>query len=153
KELCEERDATGALRLRCGNIAVHLFRCDFLERMVNDKNSLPIHRSSKAVPHLNDTGEAVQPDKPNAYKFEKFIFDILPKANRPLAMEVIREDEFTPLKNKEGAFSAEHVRKALRQLHSKWLKLAGWTNESELPVEIPASVALDGAEFVERFGR
>jgi len=35
----------------------------------------------------------VNPDKPNAYKFEKFIFDVLPDADRALNLEFKREDE------------------------------------------------------------
>lgn len=150
--IAQQRDSTGALRLRCGNIAVHVFQTEFLERMAKQKNSLPYHRSSKSVPHVNDQGQPVEPKDQNAFKFERFIFDILPLANRPLAMEVIREREFTPLKNAEGAFSPEYVRSAMRKLHTTWLRQAGWTNETELPVEIPADVALDEADFRKRCG-
>ena len=144
-ELAAERDAGGKLRLRCGNIAVHVFRTDFLEHMAAENENLPYHRSSKSVSYINDSGDQIHPTESNAFKFEKFIFDILPKAERPLAMEVIREDEFMPLKNREGSFSAEHVRQTMRRLHTSWLKRAGWTNEEELSVEIPAQVALDEA--------
>lgn len=150
KDLAEERDATGALKLRCGNIAVHVFRRDFLERMANEENGLPFHRSSKKVSYIDESGELVHPAENNAFKFERFIFDILPRAERPLAMEVIREDEFTPLKNAEGQFSPEDVQRAMRRLHTSWLNAVGWTTEQELPIEIPASAALDREDFVAR---
>jgi UDP-N-acetylglucosamine/UDP-N-acetylgalactosamine diphosphorylase len=153
REMAEEREATGALRLRSGNTAVHVFRCDFLERMAGEKDSLPYHRSSKAVSYVDDSGTVIHPTQTNAYKFEKFIFDILPKAQNPLAMEVVREHEFMPLKNRDGAFSADYVREAMRRLHTGWLKQAGWTSESDLPLEIPACVALDADEFVDRAGK
>ena len=150
-ELAEQCDSSGKLRLRCGNIAVHVFRCDFLERMSKEKDSLPYHRSSKAVSFVDESGDLIHPKQNNAFKFERFIFDILPRAERPLAMEVIREREFMPLKNREGAFSPDHVRQSMRRLHTSWLKQAGWTTEDELSIEIPASVALDGADFQNRF--
>lgn len=149
-ELAAERDVSGKLRLRCGNIAVHLFRRAFLERMAAEDDKLPYHRSSKSVPYVDDSGELIHPTENNAFKFEKFIFDILPQAERPLAMEVIREQEFVPLKNREGLFSPEHVRQTMRRLHTSWLKQAGWTIADELPIEVPPSVALDAAEFLAR---
>ncbi len=152
-DLAAQRDPTGELRLRCGNIAVHLFRSDFLKRMAEDEESLPYHRSSKSVPYVDDLGELVQPAENNAFKFERFIFDILPQAERPLAMEVVREQEFMPLKNREGLFSPDHVRQAMCQLHTSWLKQAGWTTADELPIEIPAAAALDAADFLARHHR
>jgi len=151
EELAAQRDSAGKLRLRCGNIAVHLFGTEFLERITKENDGLPFHRSSKSVPHVNESGEAVHPKETNAYKFERFIFDILPFAKNPVAMEVIREHEFVPLKNRDGEFSPDHVRSAMRRLHTGWLKQAGMTNEDELPVEIAASIALDQAEFQARF--
>lgn len=151
EDLAAQRDSSGKLRLRCGNIAVHLFGTEFLERIATENDGLPFHRSSKAVPHINESGELVHPKETNAFKFERFIFDVLPFAKNPVAMEVIREHEFVPLKNREGEFSPDHVRSALRRLHTGWLKQAGMTNEEELPVEIAASIALDQAEFLKHF--
>lgn len=149
-ELAKERDSSGLLKLRCGNIAVHLFDTRFLERMANDRQNLPYHRSSKKVSYVDESGQLRHPNENNAYKFERFIFDILPRAERPLAMEVIREQEFMPLKNAEGQFSAEYVKKGLCRLHTGWLKRVGWTNEEELPIEIPPSAGLDEEDFASR---
>lgn len=149
-EVANQRATTGDLKLRCGNIAVHVFRREFLEKMSNDRQSLPYHRSSKKVSHIDDAGEVVNPRENNAFKFERFIFDILPQAERSLAMEVVREREFMPLKNAEGQFSPEHVQSAMRQLHTSWLKKAGWTNETELPIEIPSSAGLSEEDFIAR---
>ena len=35
-------------------------------------------------------GKRIKPEKPNAYKFERFVFDALPLAERTLAMETTR---------------------------------------------------------------
>ncbi len=150
-DLAAQRDASGQLKLRCGNIAVHLFNVDFLERMA--EQDLPFHRSSKSVAFVNDSGEVVQSTENNAFKFEKFIFDILPHAQRPVAMEVVREHEFVPLKNSHGDHSPDHVRQSLMRLHTRWMQQAGWTTEESLPVEIPASVALDETDFIAHCGQ
>ena len=149
-EVAEQRDPTGQLKLRCGNIAVHLFNTDFLDRMA--RLSLPYHRSSKSVAFVDEMGQLVQPTENNAFKFEKFIFDILQHAERPLAMEVVRKHEFVPLKNSQGTFSPDHVRQAMRRMHTHWMQRAGWTTEEELPIEIPPSVALDEDDFASNFG-
>ena len=48
----------------------------------------------KAVPHINEAGELVEPDRPNAGKFERFIFDALPLASNALIVEGNRDREF-----------------------------------------------------------
>ena len=146
--IAQQTDESGKLRLRCGNIAVHLFNARFLQRVARENGGLPFHRSSKPVPYVDEAGELAQPTTSNAFKFEKFIFDILPAAERALAMEIVRDDEFVPLKNREGQFSPDHVRSAMRQLHTRWLRNAGWTTEQELPVEIPPAAALCEADFL-----
>jgi UDP-N-acetylglucosamine/UDP-N-acetylgalactosamine diphosphorylase len=40
-------------------------------------------------------------------KFEMFIFDVIPRAERSLFYETLREMEFSPLKNKSGVDSIE----------------------------------------------
>ncbi len=146
--IAQQTDQSGKLRLRCGNIAVHLFNATFLQRVARENGGLPYHRSSKPVPYVDESGTLAQPTSSNAFKFEKFIFDILPATERALAMEIVRDDEFVPLKNREGQFSPDHVRSAMRQLHTRWLRNAGWTTEQELPVEIPPAAALCEADFL-----
>ena len=53
---------------------IHVFNRALLENLSEGKNALPFHLAHKAVPHLNEKGERVAPVKPNAIKFEKFIF-------------------------------------------------------------------------------
>ena len=89
-----------------------------------------------------------RPFENNAFKFERSIFDIMPHARHPLAMEVVREREFMPLKNREGSFSPVEVRKGMRRLHTSWIKMAGRTDEDDQNIEIPAHIALDSDEFV-----
>jgi UDP-N-acetylglucosamine pyrophosphorylase len=62
------------------------------------------------VPFLDEAGQLVEPTEPNAYKFERFIFDLFPLAERVEVHEVLREREFAPVKNAQGADSPDTAR-------------------------------------------
>jgi len=47
--------------------------------MSDTTDSLPFHRAHKKVAFIDADGKRVEPDDNNAIKFEKFIFDPLPK--------------------------------------------------------------------------
>ena len=104
KELAEARDASGLLRYRAGSPAIHLFSVAFLQRVTRTAaGSLPYHTARKAVAHHDpQTGQAVPaPKEPNAVKFERFIFDALPHAERWLAQAGVNTNghpvEISPL--------------------------------------------------------
>ena len=95
-EKASERDNDGQLSYGSGSIALHLFSIEFLQRIAED---LPWHKANKKVPFVDlHTGEIINPDTPNAYKFEKFVFDVLRFAKKPLVVETKREEEFAPIK-------------------------------------------------------
>lgn len=124
-ETAAEREPDGTLRFRAGNPAIHIFSVEFLRR-VTGKGGLAYHVARKKVPHLDPaTGAAVTPATENALKFELFVFDALPLADRWLVMETGRAEEFAPLKNATGADSPDAVRAALARLHADWLAAAG----------------------------
>ncbi len=79
------RNPDGSLKLWAGNIAVHVFRTSFLLSAATHQSSLPFHRALKKVPYVNEQGQRVEPDAPNAIKFERFIFDLLPAAKTHLS--------------------------------------------------------------------
>ena len=123
-EMAAARDASGVLQYRAGNPAIHLFDVSFLRRVTGQ--GLPYHIARKKVPHFDtDSGEPVTPSAENALKFELFIFDALPLADRWLAMETKREEEFAPLKNATGADSPATVYDLMTRLHAGWLEAAG----------------------------
>lgn len=117
-ELAEAREADGRLRLRAGSIAIHAFTREFLDRAAADPQALPLHIARKAVPQLDEAGKLVTPRQPNAVKFERFIFDLMPLARRVLPVEVDAAEGFAPLKNPSGSASdsPEHVRAAMMSL-------------------------------------
>ena len=102
-EQAQRQDEDGNLVLWAGSIAVHVFDTAFLLRMADDADSLPFHHARKKVPHIDARGVEVEPDAPNAIKFERFIFDLLPAAKNALAVESEKRLSFAPVKNASGA--------------------------------------------------
>lgn len=158
-DLANERDADGRLRLRAGSPAIHIFDVDFLRRVTEGAGLLPFHIARKKVAYVDEQGQLVQPTKENALKFERFIFDVLPLAQRWLVMETSHREEFAPLKNAEGADSPQTVQAALTNLAADWLKHAGIevprtaNGESAVAMEISPLFALDANEFAGRVDR
>jgi UDP-N-acetylglucosamine/UDP-N-acetylgalactosamine diphosphorylase len=97
----------------------------------------------------------VEPDAPNAVKFETFLFDALPAARRAVTVEVRREDEFSPIKNAEGADSPATARRDLNRMYARWLEGAGvevprGDDGEPVDLEIDPRYALDAEELAER---
>ena len=150
KAVAEQRNADGSLKLWAGNIAVHVFEVAFLERMAKDAKSLPFHVARKAVPYVSTTGERCTPSEPNAIKFERFIFDLLPMARHAIIMEVDGRRVFAPVKNASGSAtdSPETVRRQMSDLYREWLVAAG-AKVGDVTVEISPRVALDAADLAQ----
>ncbi len=142
-----------AAKFWAGNPAIHLFDVAFLRRMTQTAEYLPWHIASKPVPYLTDAGELVTPTEKNALKFERFIFDILPHAERWSIWEIDRDAEFHPLKNAEGSDSPATVRRAIIEQAADWLEKAGVKVPRDAsgtvihPVEISPLFALDPLEL------
>jgi UDP-N-acetylglucosamine/UDP-N-acetylgalactosamine diphosphorylase len=149
-EVAAQREADGQLRFWAGSTAMHVFSRAFFDRLHENRIELPFHRAIKKVSFVNDAGAAVESAAENAVKFERFIFDVLPLAQRSLVVEARREDEFCPLKNKSGDFSREHVQQSLSRLYAGWLRSAGAHVADDLPVEISARYALDADDVAAR---
>jgi UDP-N-acetylglucosamine/UDP-N-acetylgalactosamine diphosphorylase len=98
---------------------------DFLRRVASEGGGLPFHRADKKVPYCADDGSTVQPEEGNGVKFESFIFDALPMAERALVVECAREREFAPIKNATGEDSAESCREMLAAEWARWIESAG----------------------------
>lgn len=113
----EERDGRredGTLKHICGNISVFSFKMDFVHTIATCYyHQLPYHKTWKAVPYLSAEGKEQIADQPMAWKFEKFIFDVLPYAQSVRALLYPRAICFAPLKNAEGNDSLASVQAAL----------------------------------------
>ncbi len=124
-EVCEATDGHGKLKFRAGNMAVHAFGLDFLDRLTKG-TGLPFHRAIKKVPFFDEaTGTFQDPSAPNAVKYETFIFDALPMATRPLVVEADRAEEFAPIKNAEGSDSVQTSQLAQSLRAANWLTQSG----------------------------
>lgn len=147
-EAAMRRNDDGALALWAGNIAVHVLDVAFLARMAAQTDALPFHRAKKKVPHIDPHGNQVEPQRENAFKFERFIFDLLPSARNAIAVEVDEKECFAPLKNAPGAAkdSPEIVRERIVDLHRRWLQQAGAKVAAEAIIEISPLYAVDAAE-------
>ena len=118
-----ERRPDGQFRLLYGSVAIHIFTFGFLKREADQ--ALPLHVAHKQIPYCDATGAIVKPDTPNAYKFEKFIFDVLPDAERSLNVEFAREEEFSPVNNAEGNDSPATTRRDMVAKCARWFDSCG----------------------------
>jgi UDP-N-acetylglucosamine/UDP-N-acetylgalactosamine diphosphorylase len=157
-ELAHARNPDGSLRFGWGNPAIHLFSVPFLERITADGGALPYHLARKKVPFWDPaTGASVTPEKENALKFERFIFDALPLADRWTAVATSRREEFEPLKNATGPNSPETVKRALSRQAADWLAAAGVEvsrdsqGEPAVALEVAPTYALDASDLAAKY--
>jgi UDP-N-acetylglucosamine/UDP-N-acetylgalactosamine diphosphorylase len=130
---------TGRLRFLAGSIAIHVIDRDFAARLGGGSGpstgsaqaTMPFHRADKKVVCVDDAGNTVTPTKANGVKFEMFVFDALPFANKPLVIETAREDDFSPVKNATGVDSAETSRADQLRQFARWLRAC----DTNVPVD------------------
>lgn len=151
-EIQSKRTAEGSPVFWAGSIAVHAFDLAFLARAAGKADALPFHRAKKKVACLDDAGRQVEPTKPNAVKFERFIFDLMPRAERAIVVEVDPRRHFAPLKNASGEAqdTPELVKAQMADLHRQWLRGAGFEVADDVAVEIGPLFALDSQELAAR---
>jgi len=111
EEMAHEVDENGERVYNFGVIFNYLYNLELLYKIKDEK--LPLHIVTKKVEYINDKGDKVKPEQPNAKKFEYLNVDMVELANTFLSFEVVREKEFAPIKNKEGVDSVESARKLL----------------------------------------
>ncbi|EDO47862.1 predicted protein [Nematostella vectensis] len=147
----EKRDADGKLTFRAGNIANHFFTFKFLEAICREhENELPFHIAKKKIPHVDDSGKIVTPVTPNGIKLEKFVFDVFGFTENLAVLEVLREDEFSPLKNAPGSAkeSPETARQMTIDLHYRHIIAAGGKFVDSDGVVVPAVARTQSAPVV-----
>lgn len=113
EEMRTRHEPDGTLSYRFGVILNYLFRTDQLEKTLSYK--LPLHKALKQIRYMDEEGRIVDPEQPNAYKFETLALDLVKLQPNCLAYEVAREKEFAPIKNKKGDDSVDTARELLRR--------------------------------------
>ena len=117
------RDDYGSLVYGDANAIFHLYNIKGLEKV--SELSLPYHTAVKKAKYIDANGKLVEGTKPNAYKFEMFIFDSYEMFDDVVVLRVKREEEFAPIKNAEGQDSPETARK----LYKDYLNKVEYTNK------------------------
>jgi UDP-N-acetylglucosamine/UDP-N-acetylgalactosamine diphosphorylase len=146
--------ANGDLYFKYGSVAIHIFSLPFLKQEA--LSDLPLHLAHKKIPICDDQGVTRTPKAPNGYKFEKFIFDVLPDAENVAVLAFERRNEFSPVKNGTGENSPETCKRDLAAKWARWLKAAGIDVPCDangypvLPIEIDPCFAVNPEILRER---
>lgn len=151
-DTAEQTNEDGSLKFWAGNIAIHVFRRDFLESVVESADGLPFHRAHKPVAFIGESGELNRPEKPNAIKFERFVFDLLPLAEGAIVVEADAARVFAPVKNADGGDidTPADTKSAILAQHRRWLVSAGAKVPTNIKVEIHPDWALDEADVQQK---
>jgi UDP-N-acetylglucosamine/UDP-N-acetylgalactosamine diphosphorylase len=149
EDVARRRTPEGGLAVWAGSIAVHVFELGFLERVAEQADALPFHYARKKVACVDGAGRRVVPAEPNALKFERFIFDLMPLAHNAIVVEVAPARAFGPLKNAPGAAedTPQSVQEQMSAVHRQWLRAAGAEVADDVAVEINPLAALDAEEL------
>lgn len=99
EEMAERIDENGQLVFGESHIMCNLFSINALEKIANIK--LPYHIAHKKITYFENEIK-IEPSEPNAYKMESFIFDAFSYFNDITLFRGKREEDFAPIKNKEG---------------------------------------------------
>lgn len=112
EEMATARKENGDLLYGYGVILNYLFSEEKLEEIADAR--MPVHVVEKKIPHLNPDGELVKPEKPNGYKFETLVLDMVHMMDNCLPYEVERGREFAPIKNLHGVDSLDTARELMK---------------------------------------
>ncbi len=112
-ELMNAKNEKGEPAYYFGAILNYLFQVKALEKTISEK--LPLHIVEKKIPHMDENGNFVKPDKPNGYKYETLVLDMVHMMDSCLPYEVDRNYEFAPIKNMTGVDSVETARELCRK--------------------------------------
>ena len=114
EKMAEEVDDNGELKFGEAHIMCNLYTIDAIEKI--SKEVLIYHSAFKKNSYINEEGKEVIPTEPNSYKFESFIFDAFELFDDIAILRGKREDDFAPVKNKEG----EDSPKTAKELYEKF---------------------------------
>ena len=104
-EMARETDEEGELLFGESHIMCNLYSLEALE--IISQNTLPYHSAHKKAPYLDENGKMIKVTKPNAYKYEAFIFDGFVFFDGISILRGRREEDFAPVKNAEGQDSPQ----------------------------------------------
>ena len=104
KEEAIKTDKDGELIYGEAHIMCNLFNIEAIKKICTNK--LPYHVAFKKIDYY-ENGKLIKPSKPNAYKFEAYIFDGFSLFENITIVRGKREESFAPTKNSTGVDSAQ----------------------------------------------
>ena len=114
EKMAEEVDENGELKYGESHIMCNLYTIDAIEKI--SKEPLMYHSAFKKNSYIDEDGKEVIPTEPNSYKFESFIFDAFEFFDDIAILRGKREDDFAPVKNREGVDSP----RTAKELYEKY---------------------------------
>ena len=114
EKMAEEVDENGELKYGESHIMCNLFSIEAIEKI--STQSLMYHPAFKKNSYIDEEGKEVIPQEPNSYKFESFIFDAFEFFDDIAILRGKREDDFAPVKNKDGVDSP----RTAKELYEKY---------------------------------
>lgn len=114
EKMAEEVDSDGELKYGEAHIMCNLYTIEAIEKI--SKETLIYHSAFKKNSYMDENGNEVFPQEENSYKFESFIFDAFELFDDIAILRGKREDDFAPVKNKEGVDSP----KTAKELYEKF---------------------------------
>ncbi|MQL84677.1 hypothetical protein Taro_017189, partial [Colocasia esculenta] len=117
---CEINQTTGRLRYCWSNVCLHMFTLDFLNQVAHglEKDSI-YHLAEKKIPSIHGYTMGL--------KLEQFVFDAFAYTPSTVLFEILREEEFAPVKNANGASydTPDSAKLLILRLHTRWVVAAG----------------------------
>jgi UDP-N-acetylglucosamine/UDP-N-acetylgalactosamine diphosphorylase len=116
------KEKAGDILYSAANPAIHLFNIRFISKLTDSgRVNLPYHTAKKKIAGMVE-GEVKEFD---GYKFEQFVFDALPLTDKNVILEILRGEEFAPVKNASGQDSPDSAKELMTALNRQWLKSRG----------------------------
>lgn len=117
EKMAEEVDNDGELKYGESHIMCNLFTIEAIEKI--SKEPLIYHSAFKKNSYIDEDGKEVIPKEPNSYKFEAFIFDAFELFDDIAILRGKREDDFAPVKNKDGVDSPKTAKELYERFWNK----------------------------------
>lgn len=117
KEMAELRDNNGELKYGESHIMCNLYTIEAIEKISNE--ILMYHSAYKKNAYIDEDGKEVIPNEPNSYKFESFIFDAFEFFDDIAILRGKREEDFAPVKNKDGVDSPKTAKEMYEKFWNK----------------------------------
>ena len=117
EKMAEQRDRHGELKYGESHIMCNLYTIEAIEKISNE--ILIYHSAHKKNSYIDEDGKEIIPEEPNSYKFESFIFDAFEFFDDIAILRGKREDDFAPVKNKEGVDSPRTAKELYEKFWNK----------------------------------